>query len=385
MTTTTDVVSRPPAASPWAAVSNWRELAVRALRRMYLPEQRLFVYELEKGPDGTPRPQGVSGRYTAIALIGLQTEPAEASASIFGAHSREDVCARLVEVAQASRDIGEVGLTLWALRVAGHSGAGAVLERLRAMDPVRHDCPTVELAWCLTALVVPADAPTDAELARAVYGRLRGAYSPAAELFRHWPPGSNAPWGRAHVTCFADWVYPVQAFSYYHRATGDNEAIDIARRAAQRMCDLQGPAGQWWWHYDARNGRVIEGYPVYAIHQDAMGPMALFALEEACGVRHWDAVRKSCEWLIRSPELDGGSLVDTEHDLIWRKVARHEPNKLVRKIQASVSRLAPPLRAPGMDLLFRPGKIDWESRPYHMGWLLHAFPADRVARLAAGG
>ena len=49
---------------------------------------------------------------------------------------------------------------------------------------------------------------------------------------------------------------------------------------------------------DVRTGRVIEGYPVYAIHQDAMGPMALFALEDACGVQHWDEVRHSVDPLV---------------------------------------------------------------------------------------
>jgi hypothetical protein len=187
------------------------------------------------------------------------------------------------------------------------------------------------------------------------------------------------------VACYADLVYPIQAFSYHYQATRRQDSIEMARRCAKVMCSLQGPAGQWWWHYNARIGSVIEGYPVYAIHQDAMGPMCLFALEDACGQRHHDAVEKSVGWLIRTPELGGGSLVDVREGLIWRKVARHEPNKLVRTLQATASKLHPSLRVPGLDSISKPNWIDYESRPYHMGWLLHAFTEPRVRELSGGG
>jgi len=109
-------------------------------------------------------------------------------------------------------------------------------------------------------------------------------------------------------------------------------------------------------------------------------PMTLFALWKAGGPLHRRAVEKSLEWLIRAPEIPN-SLVDRESDIIWRKVARHEPGKLSRGIQAVASRIHPALRVPALDLIFRPGWIDYESRPYHMGWLLYAFPAGRVAEL----
>ena len=73
--------------------------------------------------------------------------------------------------------------------------------------------------------------------------------------------------------------------------------------------------------FDSRTGRVIERYPVYAVHQDAMVPMAFFALEDACGVGYGDAIERGLNWLIESPELEGASLIDPEADLIWRKVA----------------------------------------------------------------
>ena len=146
------------------------------------------------------------------------------------------------------------------------------------------------------------------------------------------------------------------------------------------MCDLQGPAGQWWWHFDVRSGRVLEKFPVYAVHQDAMAPMALFDLQDAGGPDHGAAAERGMEWLLHAPEIDG-SLIDREAGVIWRKVARHEPGKLTRKLQAVASRAHPSLRVPAVDGVFRPGKIDFETRPYHMGWLLYAWSQARLDQL----
>jgi hypothetical protein len=270
------------------------------------------------------------------------------------------------------------------------------------MDPVGGFFPTVELSWALTALVVEGSRTTDRALAEEIARRLVSSFNPRSCLFPHWPEGAARPWFRSHVTCFADFVYPVQALSHFHRTVGSSQAIEAAQRCADRICRLQGPAGQWWWHYDVRTGRLIEGYPVYSVHQDAMAPMALAALRDAGGDAMTEAAWKGMEWLGSPSELStaagcggqGGAtglpqhrlaLIDRDEDLIWRKVARHEPGKFVRSAQAAASRLHPAFRVPGLGLLFRPGFIDYESRPYHMGWILHAWRAgNRICHDRAG-
>jgi hypothetical protein len=42
---------------------------------------------------------------------------------------------------------------------------------------------------------------------------------------------------------------------------------------------------------------------------------------------------------------------------------------------AVVSCLHPAFRLPAMDALFPPMTIDYETRPYEMGWILHAWLA----------
>ncbi len=356
-----------------AAVSHLREMAIQALRRMYLPDDRAFCFCIRR-VNGDDVVEGISRRYTATTLIGLATESEATIERILSNAGVHEVCDALLADLDDMKDLGEVALALWAARSLNHPGADLALRRLQGMAPHERSYPTVEVAWCLTAMSVPGDAATDHALAEKIANRLLASFRPQSELFPHWPHNADTPWLRAHVTCFADWVYPVQALSHYHHATGNAEAIDTARRAARRMRGLQGPDGQWWWHYDVRTGRVVEGYPVYSVHQDSMAPMALLALQAACGEDSDAAIAKGLGWLASSPELNDESLLDTDAGIIWRKVARKEPAKLSRRLQALASRTHPALRVPLLAQAIRPTRVDFESRPYHMGWILHAWP-----------
>jgi hypothetical protein len=174
-------------------------------------------------------------------------------------------------------------------------------------------------------------------------------------------------------------VYPIHALARCADRVGLPAARDVATRTARAICARQGPGGQWWWHYDWRTGRVVEPYPVYAVHQDSMAPMALLAVEHATGFDFSTPIARGLAWLAGAPELGGRSLVDETAGLIWRKVARREPRKLSRALQAAASGLHARLRVPGLDVLFPAGSIDHEDRPYHLGWILHAWPATRAA------
>ena len=356
-----------------------RRLALAALVRMYRPEEGLFAFRLRREADSDAL-EGVSCRYTAIVLLALAQEAPEEVTRILAGHRMEDVCARLSEQAVRADDLGEVALTLWAARVLDQPTEQA-LARLRELDPLHGSYPTVELSWVLTALSVAGREVGMTDVRDSVARRLLESFHEDAGLFPHVPAGGRAARLRAHVACFADLVYPIQALAHYHRATGNALALEVAQRCAQRMCDLQGPAGQWWWHFDVRTGRVLERFPVYAVHQDAMAPMALFDLADAGGPEHSAAAERGMSWLLHAPELDG-SLIDLEAGVIWRKVARYEPGKLTRSLQAVASRAHPTWRVPGVDGVFRPGKIDYEIRPYHMGWLLYAWSQVRLARFA---
>jgi hypothetical protein len=228
----------------------------------------------------------------------------------------------------------------------------------------------------LKALCVDRDAEVG-DLRARLAQRLISVFSPDSPVFPHVL--GNGRTLRSHVSCFADQVYPIQALSAYHVWSGDKPALEVADRCAARICELQGPAGQWWWHYYRHTGKVIEGYPVYSVHQYAMAPMALFELHAAGGQDHSPAVAKGLAWMRHAPEIKG-SLIDPDSDAIWRKVDRRGPGKFCRYVQAAASRIHLGLPNPLMDGLFPPLTVDYECRPYCLGWLLYAWPETQIQR-----
>jgi hypothetical protein len=363
--------------SPVTPVSRLRALAIRGLARMYRPEEGLFAFRVRRRGEELLL-EGSSHRYTAMALIGLAGEDEAVQASVLAGIGVREACARLVTELDGLDNLGDVALVLWAACAAGYADRRSVVQRLLALQPDEAAHPTVEVAWTLAALCADVDAPVGplrSRLAR----RLIAAFEPRSGMFPHGLGGRTGGF-RGHVCCFADLVYPVHALARYAELFGDAEARDVALHCAREFCARQGPDGQWWWHYDRRTGDVVERYPVYAVHQDAMAPMALLALERAAAIDLRSPIARGLGWLAHAPELGGGSLIDEGADLIWRKVARREPRKLSRYAQAAASRLHPGLRTPGLDVLFPPCVVDYEDRPYHLGWLLHAWPPARAAR-----
>ena len=211
-------------------------------------------------------------------------------------------------------------------------------------------------------------ADVDPQLARS-RSRLLGALTGTKQLFGHVTGPGLVPRYRSHVGCFADQVYPIQALARLHASAPDAEALAAAERCAERICALQGPAGQWWWHYDSRTGDVVEGYPVYSVHQHAMAPMALLDLAEAGGRVDLDAIGRGLSWMVAAPETDEPLILDKQ-GLTVRKVARHDPRKLMRGIRAATTGIRPGLRLGALDRVWPAHTLDRECRPYEFGWML---------------
>jgi hypothetical protein len=353
-------------------IARLRSLALRSLEGTYVPGELRFVFRIVRDRFGSIRTEGLSDRYTATAMIGLAGEAPSDVRGVLAGTAPTDVCDSLAEASLRSDDLGQVALTLWACRAWSCAGAETALRRLEAMAPADGPFGTVEVAWSLAALCARGDPPAPPDLRRALARRLVESSRTGSGLFPHWPGGSGRFRLRGHVACFADQVYPIQALAMHHRLEADRPSLAAAGRCAEQICALQGPEGQWWWHYDVRTGAVVERYPVYSVHQDAMAPMALHVLGDVSGRQFGPEVVRGLGWLAHCPET-GGSMVDDEHGVIWRKVGRNEPAKLSRRANAACSRLLPGARAPFVGAIFPPTRIDYESRPYHMGWILHAW------------
>jgi hypothetical protein len=357
-------------------VSHLRGIAVRALRGMYVPREGLFVFRSKKTSSGVVY-EGLSRRYTAIVLIALAGEKSDVAENILEGHSPRDVSRRLAQSLPADPNLGDAALTLWASCALQISDRQRIREALRGLLLPNGRYPTVEIAWALKAFCVDCEAEA-AGVRERLAERLISAFNPGTGIFPHFIGPKRSL--RDHVACFADQVYPIQALSAYHRLSGNKNALEVANRCAEKICELQGAGGQWWWHYDRRTGKVIEGYPVYCVHQDAMAPMALLELHLAGGPDYSTAIARGLSWMSNAPEINF-SLIDSTNCAIWRKVDRRGPRKFCRFFKAAASWIHASFPISWMDRWFTPVFVDYECRPYHLAWLLYAWPETRTREL----
>ncbi|MDB5560932.1 MAG: hypothetical protein JWN11_350, partial [Hyphomicrobiales bacterium] len=265
--------------------------------------------------------------------------------------------------------LGAVAISAWAAAEAAQIFPAALLDRATSLLDQSHPIETLACAWALTAALAAEPLGDTTALRERATARLLGGQG-KSNLFPHTLPGRG--WARAHIGSFDDQVYPIQALARLAAAHGDREALAAADACAAQICALQGAAGQWWWHYDVRDGSVVEGYPVYSVHQHAMAPMVLLDLLEAGGQAHWQSIVKGLGWLDARPETSA-PLVSEADGVIWRKVGRREPAKAARKLSAITTALKPGWHLPGLDIAFPPNRFDYECRPYEFGWLLYAW------------
>jgi hypothetical protein len=348
------------------------DISCKGLPFMYRPEEKLFAFTRKRFNNAAPELAGTSLRYSAIVVLGSMYVDESGQRAILDGQSAREFCARLVDRLAVVNNLGDVALTTWAAADLGLPQLQQALARLRTLLTEQRECYTVELAWSLTALVAARKQAETRNEAAQVCDRLLQPFSLKSGIFPHYTRPEALPWYRSHVGCFADQVYPIQALARHYAAFEDRRSLDAASRCAEQICRLQGKGGQWWWHYNALTGEVIEGYPVYSVHQDAMGPMALLDLADAGGPDFADAIRLGVSWMGLAPEINR-SLIDDELTLIWRKVARQEPGKLSRALRACASRVHPSLRLSWLNAIFPAKAVDYESRPYHLAWILHAW------------
>jgi hypothetical protein len=175
---------------------------------------------------------------------------------------------------------------------------------------------------------------------------------------------SLAGYIRGRIGSFADQVYPTIAFARLSHALHDEKAGQIALRTAVKMCEMQGQLGEWYWQYDSVSGKVVSRYPVYSVHQHAMGPMMLLATSEATGFDFSEAIDRSRAWISGNNELHR-DFVEPSLGLVWRCIYL---NSMHAYTDAALRFLQ--LRGDTADA--RRVKIRYECRPYELGWLLYA-------------
>jgi len=283
-------------------------------------------------------------------------------------------------------NLGDIGVLLWTCATIAPDRLADLARRLDVVNALDRYTDgrqrrTMEMAWLLIglsswALVDPQGAAAVETSTFNVYDLLlknRGKGGYFGHLSRR---ASAAGMARGWIGSFADQVYPIYGFTRFWQAFQKEEAGQIALDVADALCQAQGPQGQWWWHYDSSTGCVVDGYPVFSVHQHAMGPMTLFAVGDAFhqDFRPW--IYKGVQWINGDNEL-GVDMENSYANLIWRCQQRAD-SRPKHYLEAA-------LNLNHSHDGFHPDRnleVLYECRPYELGWLLYAF-AGRMDKEAA--
>jgi hypothetical protein len=353
------------------------DLSLEALPRMFDKETGLFCQKTVADGDRLSN-RGSNVFYTAMSTVGILRQPARTPESVFPLGRALDA---LHGVAAAGTSPEVLANVIWASALAEDRRGEGLAKELAEFSDYR-GCDTAALGHVIHGLAIAAEAyPEQRGRAIEAAGRcgaeLLARFAPAADLFRPTARPSGVRSTLIHnVTSFAAQVYPLHGFATYHRLTGEPPPPALAR-VAGRIVDAQGPLGQWWWLYSTKTRAVLEGYPVYSVHQDGMAFMALLPVE-ALGVGAYRApLALGLDWLTDRNELST-DLVRRDPPFIFRNIQRagSDADAMFGISRGNLASVVARSLRPGADrTVADPDELEVlrECRPYHLGWLLHAF------------
>ena len=356
-------------------ISNLQDLnsfAVQGLVPMFNGNALRFCQRLVKTEKGMVQ-QGISDRYTIICLLGLWQMEKNGFRMPFNLHAILD---SFLGDTKWLESFGDLGLLIWLVAQAAPDRLEETMERFSVKSalerfPAAREGNTTELAWFLTglaeaALVSLEEKSSLDDLAQTAFREVKQNQGKSG-LFRHLHRRKS--WKgilRGRIGNFADQVYPIYAFSRFAQAYGNEEALESARLCARGIIREQGHLGQWWWLYDSASGKVVRRYPVYSVHQEGMGPMALFALSEVSRDDLSDPIYKGLRWISGENELHE-NLCDPSSTVIWRCIrARRLWTMYFNDFRNFLSGSHAEESGPNLNVLY-------ECWPYELGWLLYAF------------
>jgi hypothetical protein len=316
--------------------------------------------------------------YSTVSLVGLLVQQRRAADTLLPLGRAMD---GVHEAARGNTSGAVLGNLVWASALAGDPRGAQALSELAQVDPTSQHAG--ELGQALFGLVVGAEAyPSVREraerAARAFASETELRFRPRGDGFRLSPTTGGRLRSRAFygVGSFAGQVYPLHGLGALHRRTGDPLPAS-AVRVANRIVEAQGPLGQWWWIYSLRARKVLEGYPVYSVHQDGMAFLGLVPMEELGAGSYVGALSKGLDWLYGNNEL-GRSMVERDPAFIPRCIQRGESGADLpfglshQRYALMLSRAQVPWVGPdGNTAAPQELEVLHECRSYHLGWLLY--------------
>ncbi len=354
-------------------------IALRALPQMY--DERTSLFSQKALPQGDRLVnRGENAYYSAASMVGILSQPEVPPESVVPVGKALDA---LWGACESDHGAPLLSTTLWAGAIAGdRRSAGLVGALDRSLDIEAAE--SAALGQVLRGLTAGAEAfPEVRDAALGLAGRcaseLLGRHSASARVFRAMPkrPSGLRTMLGSRITSFASQVYPLLGLASLYALRGETPSPAL-RQTAEHLVEAQGSLGQWWWLYAPSDATVLEGYPVYSVHQDGMAFMGLVPVERLGEGSYREALTLGVEWLDGRNELSL-SLVEEQPPFICRNIQRagsdaDAPFGISRSnFYRTVARSLRP-GSTGDQTVAAPEELEplRECRSYHLGWLLYA-------------
>lgn len=320
--------------------------------------------------------RGRSLRYTLMVALGFWR--AEQAGYVMPRHSGD--LADIVMRHAGGLTPGDRGLALWLLTRLEDPRAEALVVGLTALsDAELAPLEGMEIGW----LVIGAAHARGAGLpgAEALHDRmvqvLRSRRADRSPLYHHL--GTRK--GRGLLPNFATQIYSLLALAESVRVANDSLDLADAKRLADLLVELRRGDGGWPWLYHAERGTVVEAYQVYSVHQDAMAPMALFALAEVTADDGYArAGADGLPWCYGHNEL-GVQFYDAQQRFAHRAIKRRgwaDRSELWVNTAAALAGTRRRVQ------LGQP-ELNATCRPYHQGWIIEAWAGREQRGAHLGG
>jgi hypothetical protein len=354
------------------------DVALRALPLMFDEQLSLFSQKAVHAGDRLVN-RGINPYYSAASMVGILSQSLASPDSVVpvgrALDALHDACA------QASGG-PLLASSLWAGALAGDRRAAGLVASLDRSLSVE-GAESAALGQVIKGLVAGAETFAELrdpalDLAQRCAAELLGRHSAQAGIFRAMPhrvSGLRSLLG-ARITSFASQVYPLLGLASLYAFRGETPPPAL-RATADFLARSQGSLGQWWWLYAPSTAAVLEGYPVYSVHQDGMAFMGLVPVEGLGEGSYREALGLGVEWLERN-ELST-PLASDEPPFICRNIQRAGSDadaafgigraNLARVVARSLVPRPKGDRTEADRQTLEPLR---ECRSYHLGWLLYA-------------
>ncbi len=354
------------------------EGALSVLERVYSEETGLFPFTNRLAGGGYrsvfDHPQTVLS--TVNCLLGLREAARHAPDHPFLKRTADMTRTFLRSHEDAVVDAGVVGLLTVLLAEDPEEDPAAlarVLERVRRLagdDSALRRFTVQQMSWLLWGAVSAARrglAEAESAAHRLFDAMTARFVKPGEALPRHT---MGAP--RGGIVSFGASVYYLRSLYGYGCLFGSSGAHAGFDRGVSALLAGQGPQGEWPWLVACKDGRPLEYYPVFSVHQHSMSMLFLFPAHSRGLPGISPAIDRSISWVAGRNQL-GQPMVRRHPFFIYRSHER----------KAAVARPERFLRARAMLLSGRTAelvpkgrlRVNTECRSYELGWILYVLSA----------